>query len=280
MILQDLSSSLDTGTGGRWDTLKAAMVQVVDTYDLQFALGLVPFATTILDGSSDDSDCTVTRFHVLGPAVGNATAIKNKVYNIDTRDLVGGTPTHEGFLAAREVLVDQDPNDGSKRVVILVTDGAPNCLDGDGGDGSTTADQTRVTNDIITLHDDDEITIYVVGYDLDEDLTTVMNTWADEGGTGSHYAADDTDTLLAQMDTIAADLVPCEYTLVDTVVDPTYVRVRIDTVSKPYNNLTDGWTLGSDSKTITLNGLACDTLRDGGSHDLKITVECQKVIIE
>ncbi len=284
MILQDLSSSLQSSD--RWITLTDAMIEVVDTYDQQFALGLVPFATTILDGVNDDDDCTVTRDHVIGPAVGNATSIKSKVYEIDIDDLIGGTPTHEAFVAARKVLVEQDPNDGSKRVIILVTDGEPNCYDGTGsptdGDnpGDPTKDQQRVTDKIVTLYGADDTTVYVVGYDLSPDLTTIMDTWADEGGTGAHYPADDTASLLEQMGTIAADLVPCEYTLEDTVPDPAYVRVRIDGISKPYNDLLDGWTLEGDNKTITLTGAACDTLRDGGSHDLKITVECQKVIIE
>ena len=144
---------------------------------------------------------------------------------------------------------------------------------------STLLSLKGLSNEIITLHDDDDITVYVVGYDLSAGLTTVMNTWADEGGTGSHYPADDTDSLLAQMDTIAADLVPCEYTLEETVPDPTYVRVQIDLVSKPYDD-PDGWTLGDDDLTITLHGASCDLLRDGDSHDLKITVECEAVIIE
>ncbi len=287
MILQDLSSSLNTGAGGRWDTLKEAMEQVVDTYDQQFALGLVPFPTTYLDDpeNENDNDCTVTRSHVISPSVGNATAIKDKVYGIDRTDLVGGTPTHAGFEEAREVLVGQDPNDGSERVIILVTDGEPNCFDGTGspspGDpGEPTEDQQRVTDDIVDLHDNDDVTVYVVGYDLDTGLDEIMDTWADEGGTGTHYAANTENTLLTQMGTIAAGLAPCEYTLEDTVPDPEYVRVRIDGVSKPYNNLADGWTLGDDDKTITLNGAACDLVRDGGSHNLKITVECEKVILE
>jgi len=201
------------------------------------------------------------------------------VYNIVSADLVGGTPTHEAFVAAREVLVSQDPGDGSERVVILVTDGAPNCLDGDGGDGSTTEDQTRVTNDIDALHDDDNIIVYVVGYDLSAGLTAVMNTWASEGGTGTHYPADDTASLLAQMSTIAADLVPCDYTLEEAVTDPSYVRVQIDGVSKAYDNAPDGWSLGADKRTITLKGAACDTLRDGEIHELAITVECEEVIV-
>ena len=278
MILQDLSSSLDTGEGGRWDTLKAAMVQMVDTYDSQFALGLVPFATTVLDGSWNDGDCTVNREHVLLPTVNNGVAIKDKVYNLDTKELVGGTPTYEGLMAAREVLVDQDPGDGSQRVAILVTDGLPNCLDGNGGGASSPEDQERVTATIEQLHNEDNIDIYVVAYDLWSSYADLMNSWAELGGTSEYYPAEDTTGLLEQMQTIATELVPCEYVLESPVADPEFVRVQIDEVSRPYNK-EGGWLLGEDNRTVTLVDESCNDLRAAGDHDLTITVECEKVII-
>lgn len=281
MILQDLSSSLHNVSDAdttRWDNLKAAMVQVVDTYDTEFALGLVPFSTTILDGGTNDLDCTVNTAHVITPATGNASAIKSKVYGLFSASLVGGTPTHDALVEAKNVLVDQDPMDGSARIAILVTDGAPNCLDGT-GDTTSDANKTRVHDKIAELHDGHQIETYVVGYDVSGSLIGTMDGWAGVGGTGTHYAANDTQTLLDQMATIRSALVPCDYTLESPVSDTGYVSVKIDGVGKAFGDTGDGWTLGADDKTITLEGAACATLRDGGAHDLEVTVECDRVIV-
>lgn len=274
MILQDLSSSLNSN--GRWDALKAAMIQVVDTFDDVFSIGLVPFATTILDGVTNDADCTVTRDHVIAPGQGNAEAIKNKVYLIESADLVGGTPTYEALVAAREVLVDNDPLDGSQRVAILVTDGMPNCLDGNGGGGSTPEDKERVTNEIKKLHDDDNILVYIVAYDMG--TNALMDQWATNGGTSVYYPASNSDGLIAQMDTIKTGLIPCDYTLEKEIVDPALVRVQIDGQSRPYNEA-NGWILGADKKSITLIEGSCDKVRDGQPHEIAISVECEPVIV-
>jgi hypothetical protein len=270
MILQDLSSSLTANS--RWDNMKPAMSQVVDTYNTEFALGLVPFSTTILDGGTNDLDCTVNRSHVIGPALGNAAAIKSKVYGLDANALVGGTPTYDGLVAASEQLVGQDPGDGSGRVIILVTDGAPNCLDGT-GDSTSDADKERVRATVESFYQSDAVTTYVVGYDLSGALQTTMDGWAEVGGTGTSFAADNTAALIQQMDTIKAALIPCEYTLNEEVVDPAYVSVKIDDGQPSYDS-PDGWSLGADNKTITLNGASCDLLRNGVAHDLAVTVEC------
>ena len=270
MILQDLSSSLTSNS--RWDNMKPAMSQVVDTYNTEFALGLVPFSTTILDGGSDDLDCTVNRSHVIAPAIGNAAAIKSKVYGLNASDLVGGTPTYDGLIAASEQLVGQDPGDGSGRVAILVTDGAPNCLDGT-GDSTSDANKERVRATIEGLFLNDAVTTYVVGYDLSGALQATMDGWAEAGGSGTSFAADNATALIQQMDTIKAALIPCEYTLNDEVVDPDYVSVKIDDNSHIYND-PNGWSLGADNKTITLGGSSCDLLRNGDAHDLAVTVEC------
>ncbi len=276
IILQDLSSSLNTYD--RWDSLRAAMVQVADTFDDDFCLGLVPFATTILDGGYNDADCTVNRDHVIQPARSNAETIKNKVYQIESEELVGGTPTYEALIASQEVLVDNDPGDGSRRVAILVTDGLPNCLDDNGGDGSTPADQERVTNTIAQVHTDSNIDIYIVGYDMTGDSVTLMNTWAANGGTGSFYPAENTEELLAQMATIKSELIPCNYKLASAIDDPKMVRVQIDGDSLPYNH-ENGWMLGDDRTSVTMQNNACDRLRDGADHTVDITVECEEVIV-
>ncbi len=270
MILQDLSSSLSANS--RWDNMKPAMSQVVDTYDNEFAMGLVPFATTILDGGNSDLDCTVNRDHVIAPALGNAASIKAKVYGLLSNNLIGGIPTYDGLVAAFEVLVDQDPGDGSGRVVILVTDGAPNCLDGT-GDSTSDANKERVRATVEAYYTNNAITTYVVGYDLSGSLQTTMDGWAAVGGTGSSFAADNTSALIQQMDTIKAALIPCEYTLNKEVTDPAYVSVKIDSDQPAYDS-PNGWTLGADKKTITLQGAACSFLRNGDAHDLSVTVEC------
>ena len=275
LIVQDLSSSLDSG--GRWDHLKAAMQQLVLQYENELAMGAIPFPTTLLDGTTSDADCTVDRRHVIEPALGNGVAINDLIYAIESRDLIGGTPTHDALMLARDILVDDDPHDGSGRYIILVTDGLPNCLDGNGGGGPEQGDIDHVTDTIETIHGDD-ITIYVVGYDMGAGDLANLNQWASLGGTEAAYPADDTQTLLDQMSAISGGLITCSYTLARSVVDPRYVRVRVDGETISFDD-PNGWSLSDDKTTVTLEGESCALLQTGEGHTVDVAVECKIVVI-
>lgn len=276
MILQDLSSSLKWN--GRWDQLKAGMVNVLEAYRTKLAWGVVPFATTVLDGGYNDADCTVNREHIISPRLESEDSIEELVYTLDSGDLVGGTPTYDALIAGRDILVDEDPGDGSKKYMILVTDGLPNCLDGNGGGGSTAEDVARVTGVMSSLHDDAGITIFTIGYDMTASALESMNTWAELGGTEQVYLADNTESLLKQMETISNSLASCDFTLDSKIVDPEYVRVQVDGKTLPYD-ARNGWKLGADGSTIYLQQDACEALRDGDEHSVSVKVECTIVIV-
>ena len=275
VIVQDLSSSLDSS--GRWDPMKSAMSQLVEQYDAELALGAVPFPTTLMGGTLSDADCTVNEAYMIPPQVGSGEQINSLIYAIESGDLIGGTPTYEGLMKAREMLVDDDPNDGSKRYIILVTDGLPNCYDNNGAGGAEQEDIDRVTETVEAIHAED-ITVFVVGYDMGSMGLSTLNQWAELGGTNAAYAVDDSSSLLAEMSAISGGLISCSYTLEQPLKDPKYVRVQIDGESKPYNE-TDGWSLSDDNTALTLDGASCERLRDGSMHTINVAVECTIVII-
>ena len=275
VIVQDLSSSLHSS--GRWDPMKAAMIRLVEQYDSGLALGAVPFPTTLLDGTTSDADCTVNEQYLIPPALGSGEQIINLIYTIESADLIGGTPTYDGLMKARSMLVDHDPNDGSERYIILVTDGLPNCYDNNGAGSAEPQDIDRVTETIEAIRSED-ITVFVVGYDMGAMALDTLNQWAALGGTQSAYAADDTTSLLEQMSAISGGLISCSYTLEQPVADPKFVRVRIDGESIPFAE-SNGWSLSEDDTTISLEGTSCDLLQDGGIHTIDVAVECTIVVI-
>ena len=273
VIVQDLSRSLDIYD--RWDPLKEAMVQVVDTYEDEIALGVVPFPTRIF--TQDDDDCAVDPSLVIAPEVGNGEDIYNLVYAIESGDLIGGTPTYDALLLGQEILANEEINDNAGRYMILVTDGAPTCLDGEGYNGGP-ADVARVSETVESIHNSDDINLYIVGYGMEEQELEAINTWASLGGTEEAYLADDADSLIDAMSSITVGLISCSYTQDEPIRDPLYVRVQVDGVTLPYDS-PDGWALSEDKMTVIFQGESCEALRDGENHNIDVAIECKYVVV-
>ncbi len=277
VIVQDLSSSMK----GQWQPLDDAMLSIIEQFGDRMALGFVPFSSVYLDNASaiaamssqefasffgaHDDDCDVSDASIIPPAVGNAALVKASYDAVVEDRMVGGTPTDLAIDKTRELLVDDNPNDGSLGYVVLLTDGQPNC-------SGSIAD---VTAKIQALADTGVAT-YVIGYNYNG---SALGDWAVAGGTGDYFEASDTDSLQTQMASILDGVVACDYELSEPVQDPSYVRVSVDGIDRPLDYADNGWSLGSDGLTITLTGAACSDLQAPGDHALAIAVECEVVVV-
>jgi Mg-chelatase subunit ChlD len=213
-------------------------------------------------------------------AAGNAAAI-GAALDMSPPGVASATPTAATLAQALAVLDPQECADcvAKPQYVVLVTDGQPTC----GSNGSVATDPEDIAETLLALDALRErgVKTFVVGYGTaaDQNLASVMNDFAKHGGTQLQHPAEDEPSLIAELTSIAGDLVTCEFELQDEVPngDATFVRVTIDGIDY---QLGEDWELRG--KTIVLHdtGRACPVLRDAKLHALRITAECEPVFVQ
>jgi hypothetical protein len=272
LIVLDRSGSM--GDEGRWDPSRAAVVSVTEQLEAAIRFGLMLFPLDDGGFFPDPSLACADGELEVPIAINNAGAIAERLGQTSP---FGGTPTGGsleaaiGVLEARRGQPDQIP---APQFVLLVSDGQPTCPDGEGFE-TTQADIALATAAIDTLRAQG-VKTYVIGYDTQTDsaLASVLDEFAEHGGTGQHRAVEDEATLVQEFREIAGEVVSCAFTLENEPEDPRYVEVTLDgeklTINEP-----DGWTI--NGRTVTLGGAACEKLQDGTEHKLLVQVKCSIV---
>ena len=216
-----------------------------------------------------------------------------------------GTPTAGTLEMARDEL--DALTDSYNRYVLLATDGAPNC------NPNLSCQTCTVVHDLGCVGPthclDDEAAVAAAG-DLKQvgypvfvlglgDLAkwwTVMDRIAGAGGTGQHYRADDTKTLVDALESITGQVASCEFRVdwddlpADASQDPGLVNIYCKekagdaigshNVIKYANGCTSdiGWHW-TDSDTIHLCEGACEKLRSAGCVEITATFGCDSIVI-
>ncbi|HTJ82776.1 MAG TPA: vWA domain-containing protein [Polyangiaceae bacterium] len=217
----------------------------------------------------------------------------------------GGTPT----AATLRDLLPKLSSAADPKVVILATDGAPNC-DADTTCGSDTCmvnvlgecpsdagncceppagtwenciDRLPTLQAILDLKEAG-VNVYVIGIPGSELFETVLDQMALAGGVPQsgqstyYYRVDDLGTLGDVFKGIASALVSCKFDLEDPPSDPGLTNVYFDNqvvVQDP----SDGW-VWVDGDTIELVGEACDTLKSGAVKNVRFVSGCPTVMPE
>lgn len=200
----------------------------------------------------------------------NAAAISQSV---DMTTPNGFTPTGPALQAALKILGDRNQQlDGTVKpgYVLLVTDGDPRC-----GLAEDPTQQEAARAAVKALKAAN-IPTYVLGYQIDPAFGNFMNELAMLGGSTKYYPVESGDQIVAAFREVTKDVIKCTFTLDQVPENPKKVRVQIDGVSVPLN-AADGWVI--DGKTVTLQGGACSTLKDGKGHMLQAQVECTEIVL-
>jgi hypothetical protein len=148
------------------------------------------------------------------------------------------------------------------------TYGAASCLDRDNTVGAV-ADLAA-----------SNVKTYVIGIPGSAAYADVLNAMAQAGGTARpqapyYYATDSTETLLAALRQIAANIVASCTIPVGQITDPTLLNVYFD--EQPLKkDPKEGWSL--EGTTITLNGDSCDRALSGAVLDIRVIGGCPTVI--
>jgi hypothetical protein len=184
-----------------------------------------------------------------------------------------------------------------ENVVLLVTDGAPNCngrLDPntcrctapypeeclEWSDPYNCLDDEAAVNAVRALRTGG-IRTFVIGYDTGR-FADVMDRMAAEGGTGhtTHFPVSSGAALEGALRDIGGSVVPCRYELDRAPGDVRFVRVLVDGATLDHTSVWGdggGWALEGD-RTVVLLGESCASVQDGAAHTVEVIVECEPVI--
>jgi len=262
-IILDRSGSMgETGsTPGRtkWQDATAALDNVANEL-----AGEVNFGLSYYSANGGSSECASNRTLNMG----RHTPAQIKGSYSSTMPS-GGTPTATALKDARNGNYVDLPNDnmGSVRpkAIVLITDGLTGSCDG-GQSGA----ETQIGNLLR-----DGVKTYAIGFGGGASPTQ-LEGFADAGGTGTYYQADDTNTLVTALRNIANEVITCSYALESVPPDPNKIWVET-TISGTTNNIprdaSNGYTYDAGSNSVTINGSACTQLRNGNPSQTSVKIE-------
>jgi len=275
LILLDRSGSMENTIGGqtRWDITKQATETVTTAFDADIRFGLATFSACLPGGCSPGTI-------VVDIADGNAAAINGFLAPLLGRGSSNGAPpnylcdsgdpeTSTGptlhFLVGDPSI--QDP--ARVNAILLMSDGQESDCGGPAGPVGA----AELYGQAIP------VLVYAVGFSSDADMDQI-NAIAAAGGTGEGYFADSPDALLTAFESIATDVMRCDYLLGEIPPDPSkiYVYFNDDPTEIP-NDPADGWTYDAATNTIHFNGSYCDLLLGGSVSDIDIVYGCPGPII-
>lgn len=242
----------DGSSTSKWDDMRSAVGQLVSTYNSQINLGLSLF--------NSDGDCGAGK---IDTAVGanNGPTITSQLQQTSPG---GNTPTAATLDYVIQNASLSDPT--RQNVVVLATDGQPNC------------DDTDVEGRISTLYNGTpSVKTFVIGVgDGTASNPDLLNSWAvaghtDRSGATKYYQSNSASELDSAFQSIAGGLASCTFALSTTPPDPTQLYVWLDNAMVPADS-TNGYTLSG--MTLTLNGTSCDTLTTDTSAQLRVIYGC------
>lgn len=305
-----LDRSASMAADGKWQQLRSVVLDVV------LRLGpRIRVATSLYPRAGQSDQCARGRI-ALEPRDGDRPAgSRGATWHalqqvLAASDPEGGTPLSATLEVVGEAIASR--NDDGRHVVVLTTDGAPNCNEAAGCDASRCVPNIEGVEGCpvggppnccdpeigtaLNCLDDAAahravqalaqrgVSTYVLGAPGSEPYQELLEALASAGGTArttrpGYYAVTTSDTAaFAQaLSSIAATiLATCSIALERAPADPAMVNVVIDGAAIGPGAQT-GWTL--DGATVTLHGSACDRVLSGQALDVRVVVGCPTVTV-
>jgi hypothetical protein len=253
----------------RWGPAVTALKSLSQMFQSKVNFGLTIFPGPEM-GQGPNAQCT-TGTQRVPVGLNTAPAIAAA---LDATQPGGYTPTSTTLQVVLQQIQAKKTDPDTQvppQFVLLVTDGAPNCV------GQNPAMDTAAHTATVAAIDalaKAGVKTYVIGYDasVDMNLAKQLTEYAQHGGTNNFYAVQDGPSLVNQFAAITGVVAECSYALDMKPADPKYVLVELDGKKVDLGEA-DGWVI--NDKNVTLQGASCSTLRDGARpHTLAVTVEC------
>jgi hypothetical protein len=250
--------------GDRWTVVSAAVDQTVAA-NPQLNWGLDLFS------APNSPSCSVSLVPQVKIGAANLTQIQAL---LASTDLQLWTPTAAAVNAARMYL--ETLNDGSDKVILLATDGEPNCKNGK----AASDDDMPNTSAAVAAAAAEGIPVYVVGIGPTQALAN-LDQLAQVGGTDHFYPADSAQSLADSLATISKIVsTTCEFQTPMSPPDDSKVYVYVDKtlINQVAANTDDGWMFGAASSNIVLTGSYCTNLLAGAPSTVQIIFGCKDYI--
>jgi hypothetical protein len=259
MLVLDRSGSMSEAIGAgsttsKWTDLSMAIQSVVQGYDSQVRLGASLF--------SGDGNCGAGTLTLAAPTNG-----ANILSQVNGSSPGGNTPT---AVTLDKIIQQGMLNDSTRdNVVVLATDGEPNCGD------------TDVTSRINTLYNQTpSVKTYVIGVgDATASDPTLLDAWAVAGHTArvgaatQYYQANSPQDLKNAFDQIVAGVVSCKFKLQSAAPDPTQLYVWLNG-QKVALDAQNGFSYDASGPSVSLNGAACDQLKASPNDKVQVVYGC------
>jgi hypothetical protein len=271
----------------RWSVLRSALVDVTAALSDVVPHGLVLFP-------SRDGEICDAGGEVVAMGVDNAPTIASA---LSLAIPSGGTPTAPSLGVARE-LVEGLLDDGAPPVIVLATDGAPNCNEANVNPTCACTDPDAAPGQCAPINCVDDVgtfaelttlralgvKTFVIGVGVDAFAAPTIEQMAIFGGTARFIEADDdadgTDgtlwfdardelTLRTSLEDVMQRALACRVATDANVdlnaLESDDIEVRAGDVVVPHDGgRLDGWAR-LDATTIELYGPACDRAADAGA---------------
>lgn len=270
LVLDRSGSMLDpiarNNKSTKWANLKTAIESLVKQFDTQarFGLDLFPGQAGGLFGSGCDPGPIAVK---LGAAHG--AQVQNA---LDRSAPDGSTPTAATLDA---VIAGGGLSDPTRdNVVVLATDGQPNC------------DDVDVTSRIRRLYAaTPSVKTYVIGVgDGTAADPVVLGEWAaaghtDRPGPTKYYQVNSPQDLTDAFSGIVGGVVSCTFQLAQQPPDPEQLYVWMNSRMVPAD-AQDGYTFDAKGPSVTLHGMACDRLKADAATKVQVVYGCAEPPIQ
>jgi von Willebrand factor type A domain-containing protein len=252
----------------KWAACTNAVNQVVQETESSVRWGLKYFA--------NNAQCGVEAGVAVPVGPKNAMAIAS---SIAATMPTGDTPTRLAVASAGDYLSSlQDPN---PKILLLATDGSPNCGPGLPADIDDTAGAVAAVKALA----DTGIPVYVIGIGNVAMLVNNLQQLAIAGGRPkagpvAYYPTSSSADLVDALHAIGAQSMPCTYALPFVPPDPGNARVSAASVRIP-RDLThvEGWDYDATFKSIQLYGTWCTQDQAGALASVDFLAGCQPGIL-
>lgn len=243
----------------RWPALTSA-VSATLTAAATINWGLKLFAT------AGKSSCAVS--NNVEVEIGSANAVASIQASISGTKPGSNTPTRAAVTTATTYLQGLQSKDANTKVILLATDGEPNCNPSGGSTSSPDVDGTKAA---IAAAAAAGFKVYVIGIGPS---VGNLDSFAQAGGTNKSYPTTSADELANALKSISQAVVSCTFTMDKDAPDPNNVAVYLDTnlIAKDAAN---GWSWAPNSTTtVVLNGKACNDLTSGAAKTVHVLFGC------
>jgi hypothetical protein len=237
----------------RWPALTSAVNTTISS-TTEISWGLKFFSTPPAPGKQQSDGCNVSSPGVEATIGSSAATIQAQIAAVSPSS---NTPTAKAITAATAYL--KTVKDQNNKVILLATDGEPNCA----SSGSSTASDVAGTVAAIQAAMTAGFKVYVIG--IGPSVGNLDN-FAQAGGTNKSYPATSAADLGAALASISAAVSSCSFTFTAPAgSDVSNIAVYVDgkLVAKDAAN---GWSVGATAQTVQLNGSTCELVKSSAAQ--------------